>query len=123
MLSLSGKAFSQPFVDLVSFNYQRFSGDYKANPNWKNTTENYSLGLFLPKELKNGNVLLMRINSEKIHSAIMSDVDYSSDLSSISLAVGFQLVSKNKKWKTKQKSWFVAMKKQVNADLVIWMNG
>lgn len=92
--------FSQPFVDIVSFNCQTFASKYKANPDWKNTTDNYSFSLFLPKEFKNGNAFLFRLNSETIHSTITADADYSSDVSSISLALGFQWVSKNKKWKT-----------------------
>ncbi len=100
LLLFSGRTFSQPFVDIVSFNYQTFASKYKSNPDWKNTTDNYSFSLFLPKEFKNGNAFLFRLNSETIHSAITTDADYSSDVSSISMAIGFQWVSKNKKWKT-----------------------
>ncbi|MES2545006.1 MAG: hypothetical protein V4548_08985 [Bacteroidota bacterium] len=99
-LLFSGNLFSQPFVDIVSFNYQSFSSKYKTDPDWKNTTDNFTLSIFLPKELKNGNTLLFRINAENIQSKINGDLNYSSDVSSVAFAFGFQWVSKNKKWKT-----------------------
>ncbi|MBA3705981.1 MAG: hypothetical protein H0W84_08815 [Bacteroidetes bacterium] len=97
---LSGKIIAQPFVDIVSYNYQTFSSTYKDSSNWKNKTDNHFLNFFLPKEFKNGNTLLVRLNSEMISSTITSDSSYTSKLSSVSLPVGFQFVSKNKKWKT-----------------------
>lgn len=100
MVLFSNKMLSQPFVDLVSFNYQTFSSAYKDNPSWKNQTDDYLLNIFLPKEFKNGNALLFRINGEKMNSIITSDAGYSKSLSSVSLALGFQWMSKNKKWKT-----------------------
>ncbi len=94
------QSFSQPFADVVSFNYQTFSSDYKDTSGWKNKTDNYFLNFFLPKEFKNGNIFLIRLNSEMISSTISADSAYTSILSSISLPLGFQFVSKNKKWKT-----------------------
>lgn len=97
---LSDTAFAQPFADVLSFNYQTFSSTYKDSTRWKNKTDNYFLNFFLPKEFKNGNTLLIRLNSEMISSAITSDSSYISNLYSVSLPFGFQFVSKNKKWKT-----------------------
>lgn len=97
---LSSKVIAQPFVDVASFNYQTFSSTYKDSARWKNNTDNYSLNFFLPKEFKNGNTLLIRLNSEMVSSTITPDSSYTSKLYSVSLPLGFQLVSKNKKWKT-----------------------
>lgn len=96
---------AQPFADVLSFSYQTFSGQYSfpndsINRNLKNKTDNYFLNFFLPKEFKNGNTLLIRLNTETIHSTISSDTSYSSRISAISLPVGVKLVTKNKKWET-----------------------
>jgi len=95
---LSTKALPQQYVDVVNFNFQTLTATYKDNSNWKSTTENYSLGIFFPKEFKNGNALLFRLNAEKINIGIDQEHDYSSSLASVSLAMGYQSVSKNKKW-------------------------
>ena len=91
---------AQPFVDIWGFNYQTFSSTYLDNPHWKNKTDNYCLNLLLPKEFKNGNTLLVRLNSEMINSTISSDTSYSSQLASISIPIGLKVVAKNKKWET-----------------------
>lgn len=78
------------------FNYQTFTSQYK-NADFKNKTDDYFLNFFLPKEFKNGNVLLIRLNSEYLYTSTASS-GYS--LASVSLPLGFQLVTKNKKWKT-----------------------
>lgn len=91
---------AQPFVDIVNFNAQKFTATYKDSTQWKNNTDSYTLNLFLPKELKNGNTILVRINSEMMNATITPFNSYSYQLSSISMPVGMQFVSKNKKWKT-----------------------
>ncbi len=98
---ISGReTFSQPFADIMSFSYQTFSGTYEDSSKWKNKTDNYFLNFFLPKEFKNGHTLLIRLNSELINSTISPDSSYSSRLASVSMPFGFQLATKNKKWKT-----------------------
>ncbi len=94
------KIFSQPFVDVVNASYQTFSTSYKDSSKWKNSTDNYFLNFFLPKQFKNGNTLLIRLNSEMLNSHIFSDSSYSASLSSISMPLGFKFVSTNKKWET-----------------------
>ena len=94
------KLSAQPFADILNFNYQTFSANYQDNTNWKNKTDNYFLNLFLPKNFKNGNTLLIRLNSELINSTISPDSAYSNRLSSVSMPLGMKLVSKNKKWET-----------------------
>lgn len=94
------ESFSQPYVDIVSFNYQTFSSTYTANTKWKNKTDDYFFNFFLPKEFKNGNALLFRLNSELISSTITPDSSYTSNLYNVSLPLGFQFLSNNKKWKT-----------------------
>jgi hypothetical protein len=100
LIVVASKAVSQPFVDIVNFNLQTFSASYADSTQWKNKTDNYFLNLFLPKNFKNGNTLLVRLNSEHLSSNISSDSSYSSKLSSISLPIGMKFVSKNKKWET-----------------------
>ncbi len=94
------KSFSQPFVDIVSFNYQTFSSTYKNDKAQKNKTDDYFLNFFLPKEFKNGNTLMVRLNTEMLCSAITPDSSYTSKLYAVLLPLGIQLLSKNKKWKT-----------------------
>lgn len=97
---LSSKIIAQPFADILSFNCQTFSSTYKDSSHWKNKTDDYFLNLFLPKEFKNGNTLLVRLNSETLNSTISPDSSYSYRLSSVSLPLGMKFVSKNKKWET-----------------------
>lgn len=89
---------AQPFADIVSFNYQTFSAPYKTFDSSRNRTDNYFLNLFVPKEFKNGNILLLRINSEYL-SRVRAYTNTHS-VASVSLPIGFQLTTKNKKWKT-----------------------
>ena len=96
---VSFKGNSQPFVDIANFNYQTFSTTPKSNSSIKNTTEIYSLSIFLPKEFKNGNALLFRINGESIQSSTTS-LNNASKVSSLSIALGYQWYSQNKKWKS-----------------------
>lgn len=94
---------AQPFVDVVNASYQGFQADYKdpADTSYlHNKTNNIFLNLFLPKQFKNGNVLMIRVNSETINSTAGPQYAYSYRLSAISLPLGFKLVTKNKKWET-----------------------
>ena len=91
---------AQPFVDLVNFSAQTYSSTYKDTTRWKNHTDSYFMNFFLPKEFKNGNTLLVRLNSEIMNATFSPESAYSSQVSSISMPVGLQVVSKNKKWKT-----------------------
>lgn len=97
---LYAPVFSQPFVDIVNANAQSFSSTYKDSLKSKNKTNNYFLNLFFPKEFKNGNTLLVRLNSEWLNSHYSnSNASYASDLYSVSMPVGMQFLTKNKKWK------------------------
>ncbi len=97
---ITAKGFSQPFADILYFNYQTFSANYQDSTQWKNKTDDYFLNFFLPKNFKNGNTFLLRINSEMLNSTITPDSSYSNRLSSVSMPIGMKLVSKNKKWET-----------------------
>jgi hypothetical protein len=97
---LCNRSYSQPFVDIVSLNCQTYSSTYKDSARWKNKTDDYFFNFFLPKEFKNGNTFLLRLNTEMISSTITPDSSYSSKLYNVSLPIGFQFLSKNKKWKT-----------------------
>ena len=99
----AGSLSAQPFVDLVNASYQGFQADYKdpADTSYlHNKTNNIFLNLFLPKEFKNGNVFMFRINSETINSTAGPQYAYSYRLSAVSLPLGFKFVTKNKKWET-----------------------
>lgn len=91
---------SQPYLDIANFNYQNFSATIRDNPAVKNNTEIYALGVFLPHELKSGNTLLFRINSELIQTSISPKLIATTSVSSISLPIGYQWTSENKKWKS-----------------------
>ena len=92
--------FAQPYTDIVSFTYQHFSSHYFDNPALKNQTDNYLLNLFYPKQFKNGNIFLLKINAELLHSSINLEENNTSNVSSVAIPIGFQWVSKSKKWKT-----------------------
>ncbi len=97
---IAGAGYSQPFVDIVNFNSQFFSSNYTDSTKAKNKTNDHVLNLFLPKEFKNGNTFLLRLNSEQLHSERINDSSSSVyNLYSISMPIGFQFLSKNKKWK------------------------
>jgi len=50
--------------------------------------------------LKNGNVLLFRINTELIQASVSPKITKSTNVSSISLPLGYQWISESKKWKS-----------------------
>lgn len=91
---------AQPFVDVASVTYQTFSSEYKNPTFGNNKTDLYSVNLLLPKPLKSGNTILFRIASENIHSEIVSTNSYASQVSSFSLAFGYQWSSSKQLWKT-----------------------
>ncbi len=90
---IAGKGIAQPFVDVVNGSYQTFASNYKNNPHQKNKTDDYFLNFFLPKEFKNGNTLLLRLNTETMNSTTSPDTSYSYRLSAVSLPVGFKFVT------------------------------
>ena len=85
---IAAKVSAQPFADILNFNYQTFSANYQDSTQWKNKTDNYFLNLFLPKNFKNGNTFLLRLNSEHLSSTISPDSAYSYSLTSISMPIG-----------------------------------
>ena len=100
ILLLFSHGSAQPFVDIANFNYQNFTGTNKSNPSINNNTEDYSFSVFLPKEFKSGNTLLFRINGELIQSSTSPRITQATRVSSISVALGYQWLSENKKWKS-----------------------
>lgn len=92
--------FAQPYVDISNFNTQVFQSSYKDSIKAKNKTTDYLLSVFFPKQFKNDNSFLLRLSAEKLHSEYRSDTTYSHNLYALSMPVGMQLVSKNKKWKS-----------------------
>lgn len=89
---------AQPFADIITYSYQTFSAPYKAVDSQKNRTDDYVLNFFLPKEFKSGHTFLLRLNTEYLNTIHVSSYNYA--VASLSLPIGFQLATKNKKWKT-----------------------
>ena len=50
---------SQHFVDIISLSNQRFSSSLPQNSSLKFATSDYFVNVFVPKEFKNGNTLLV----------------------------------------------------------------
>jgi hypothetical protein len=101
ILFIGSHSFAQPFADVLSANCQTYTSTYvDSAAGQKNKTDDYFLNFFLPKVFKNGNTLLVRLNSETMNSTISPDSSYSYRLSSVSLPLGFKFVTKNKKWET-----------------------
>lgn len=96
-LFFSNLAIAQPYTDIVNINYQYFSATHDNNSAFKTKTDDFNCNLFFPKEFKNGNVFLLRFNSEILKSSTENSV---ATVSSFAIPVGFQFLSKNKKWKT-----------------------
>ncbi len=100
MLMVFFKTAAQPYTEISSFNFQTFSAPYQDNSSVKNTTNIYALNVLLPKQLKNGNAVLFRFNGESIRATTDSNQYVSSTVSSFSVGLGFQWVSKSKQYKT-----------------------
>lgn len=99
IILITAKGYSQPFVDIISFNYQTFSAPYDSIQA-KNKTNDHFFNLFIPKQYKNSNVLIAGFNYEMINSTIISDSSYSSKLYLLALPIGFRFASKDKKSNT-----------------------
>lgn len=97
---LATEGIAQPYVDIANFNYQQFSAPSKKNTAIQNRTEIYSLNFFLPLQRENGNALLFRVNGEAIRSSVSPRLNEESIIGSVSIAFGYQHLSKNKKWKS-----------------------
>jgi hypothetical protein len=91
---------SQPYTDIANYNYQTFSSNNSSNSSTNQQTDVYALSLFVPRELKNGNTLLFRVNSESIHSSFSPSPTQTHNVSSVSLGFGYQWLSKSQKWKS-----------------------
>ena len=90
---------AQPFIDIISYNNQIFFSEYKDSSHNPVFIQDHFLNLFIPVKFGKGNVILFRINSEKLELNRTAKLNSSSQLFSISAPVGLQLVSKNQKWK------------------------
>ena len=99
LIFIDVELFAQPFVDIVNVNSQLFSSTYKDSTSAKNSTNDYFFNFFYPKEFKNGNTLLVRLNGEQLTSSTESNQASKYNLYAMSLPVGYQLISSNKKWK------------------------
>jgi hypothetical protein len=105
ILLLISENYAQPYADIVSANYQVFATNYVNNTPLRNRTDDFFLNFFLPKEFKNGNTLLIRLNSELINTTVWdaSSPGYKSDnqLFSVSMPLGFKFVAgPEKKWES-----------------------
>lgn len=103
---------SQSYVDIVNYNNQNFFSHYNDSANSPVYIQDNLLNIFIPKQLKNDNVLLFRVSSEKAVVKRDGPAAFTENLFSISVPVGFVFVSKNKVWK----HTFIFIPK-VNSDL------
>ncbi len=93
------KIVSQPFVDILAYNNQNFSSNYKDSSNDPVFIQDNFLNLFLPVKFGKGHVFLFRVNSEKLVINRGDEIKSSYQLYSLSAPVGLQLASKNAMWK------------------------
>lgn len=92
---------AQPFVDILSISNQQFSSSIPQNSSLKFGTSDYFVNVFVPKEFKNGNTLLIRAAYEDITCKPIPAVSPASlRFKAVSAPIGFQFLSKNKKWKS-----------------------
>ncbi|MDI1354654.1 MAG: DUF6268 family outer membrane beta-barrel protein [bacterium] len=90
---------AQPFVDLINYNNQNFFSHYNDSSNSPVYIQDNLLNLFVPTKFKNDNVLIVRVNSEKATVNRSGPSPLKENLFSVSIPVGFMVVSPNKKWK------------------------
>jgi hypothetical protein len=88
---------AQPFIDVVNFNYSFFHSQYKDSLHREGLRTDFNVNFFLPKVFENGNTFLFKLSAEELTSEIDSTNVH---LYSFAAPVGFQFLSKNKKWKT-----------------------
>lgn len=96
---LSLGAWSQPNVDIISFNSQHFISNYSDSTKNKFNTQDHFLSFFIPKQFGKANVLMIRLHAEQLTVTRTSTVSQSYNLYSLGLPIGLQLQSRNEKWK------------------------
>lgn len=93
-------AVSQPFVDIVNVQYQRFpDAPYIDDSNTKLTVGQVTGNLFLPLQLKNNDVIILGGSFDKFTFKHSSDSVDGSNLYAISLQLG-GIKQWNEKWST-----------------------
>ena len=97
-LFLIGKA--QPYIDLLSTNFQGTTTTFKDSVKSTNRNDNYVVNLMLPIVLDSQNTIIVRAFGEKITSTLQNEkVSLSHDLFATMMPLGFQHETKNKRWK------------------------
>lgn len=99
LVSVFPRLHAQPFVDIINYNNQNFFSHYNDSANSPVYIQDNLLNLFVPVKFNNGNVLIMRLNSEKAIVNRDGPSPLKENLFSVSLPVGFMIVSPGKKWK------------------------
>lgn len=90
---------SQPNIDIISFNSQHFISNYDDSTKNPFYTQDHFFSLFVPKKFGKGNVFMLRLNAEQLTLTRTSTTSQSYNLYSLGLPIGVQLQSKNEKWK------------------------
>lgn len=93
------KVHAQPNIDIISFNSQHFTSQYKDSTGDKIYTQDNFLSLFAPIKFGKGHVFMLRINGEQLSVTRSDSVKLNYTLYSVGLPIGLQLQSKNEKWK------------------------
>lgn len=115
LLSFIGFAgLSQPYVDLINFNYQRVQSTYSDSFAGSNKLNNYALNLTLPIKLDSQNTIIIRAFAENLvvsasvdanktvpftNAVTQQKLDYSASLYATILPIGIQHQTKSGKWK------------------------
>ncbi|HEY1039055.1 MAG TPA: DUF6268 family outer membrane beta-barrel protein [Bacteroidia bacterium] len=110
LIGLTG--FSQPYADILNFNYQGVKATYKDSFGGNNAVNNFVLNLMVPIKLDSQNTIIIRWFGERLNTSTVvksntrvpyndvtanNDVEYSNQLYASFLPVGMQ--HENKKWK------------------------
>lgn len=90
---------AQPFVDILQYNSQHFFSNYSDSTKNPLYIQDNFFNVFVPKKFKNGNVLLLRLNTEQLTVKRFGSIYSQYNLYTIAAPIGFQFLSKNQKWK------------------------
>lgn len=90
---------AQPFVDVLQFNSQHVVSNYADSSKNPLYIQDNFLNVFIPKKFKNGNVLLLRLNTEQLTINRYGTTYSQYQLYTLAMPIGMQFLSKNEKWK------------------------
>ncbi|MBI3511613.1 MAG: hypothetical protein HY064_13210 [Bacteroidetes bacterium] len=98
-LFYAGCVSAQPYIDIVNFNSQAIYSTYKdsAASGFKAFDQNF--GFFAPVNIDSNSTVLLKFTAEELSSTRLDCGVERNRLYSFALPAGYQLTSKNRKWK------------------------